>query len=220
MGVRHLFFLTPLSRDTQCSRALFSTGLPATWDRHYRAGLHLFDPMLRLATRQAGAFAWPEAFSGDSLSAREWRYMRIAGRYGLARGLGVACYGPFGRSGFLGGAWPGEEPPGEQALIRFGAIGQAAFQRYCALAPFEEDIRPLSEREMEVLHWIGRGKSNNVIAEILEISSSSVDAYVRRIFAKLHVTDRTTAALKAFSHGLIVNAGHEQFVENRIVTGS
>jgi DNA-binding CsgD family transcriptional regulator len=56
---------------------------------------------------------------------------------------------------------------------------------------------------LDVIRWIGEGKSNAVIAEILGISKNSVDSYVKRIFAKLGVSDRTTAAVRAVALGLI-----------------
>lgn len=57
-----------------------------------------------------------------------------------------------------------------------------------------------------------RGKSNPVIGEILGLSRSSVDTYIRRIFAKLHVSDRTAACVRAYSLGY---ASSDE-VENRV----
>ena len=50
---------------------------------------------------------------------------------------------------------------------------------------------------------MAQGKSNGVIADILSISPGTVDTYLRRIFEKLDVTDRTSAAVKGVSMGLI-----------------
>jgi LuxR family transcriptional regulator/LuxR family quorum-sensing system transcriptional regulator CciR len=41
------------------------------------------------------------------------------------------------------------------------------------------------------------------MAEILDLSPNTVDTYVRRIFRKLHVGDRVTAALRGLALGLI-----------------
>jgi DNA-binding NarL/FixJ family response regulator len=55
--------------------------------------------------------------------------------------------------------------------------------------------RPLSEgltpREMEVVARLRQGKPNKVIAYELEISESTVKAFVRRILIKLHALNRT-----------------------------
>ncbi|WP_217272256.1 response regulator transcription factor [Sphingopyxis sp. BSNA05] len=67
----------------------------------------------------------------------------------------------------------------------------------------EDRIPSLSNREHEVLLWIARGKSNSDIATILDISGSSVDTYVRRVFDKLNVNHRIAAILKGLHLGLV-----------------
>ena len=52
--------------------------------------------------------------------------------------------------------------------------------------------------------WIARGKSYGVIADILDVSRHTVDTLVRRIFEKLGVTDRTTAAIRAVGAGIVI----------------
>ncbi len=61
----------------------------------------------------------------------------------------------------------------------------------------------LSRRENEVLTWIARGKSSADVATILGISISSVDTYTRRIFEKMGVNDRVSAAVSGVVEGLI-----------------
>ncbi len=81
---------------------------------------------------------------------------------------------------------------------------QLAYSRYRQLAPKNHgaDIG-LSEREREIMLWVTRGKSNSVIGSILGISASTVDTYMRRIFRKLDVADRTSAAMRAVAIGAI-----------------
>lgn len=61
----------------------------------------------------------------------------------------------------------------------------------------------LSQREIEVLSWISRGKSSTDIATILGIQRSSVDTYTRRIFQKLGVHNRVGAAISGVTQGLV-----------------
>ena len=63
----------------------------------------------------------------------------------------------------------------------------------------------LTEREVEVLRLLTKGKSNNEIAEHLFISSSTVKNHVSSIIAKLGVKSRTEAATKALRLKLISN---------------
>ncbi|POF28284.1 regulatory LuxR family protein [Roseibium marinum] len=53
----------------------------------------------------------------------------------------------------------------------------------------------LTEREAEVLSWIANGKSNKEIAAILEMSPRTVNKHLDRIFGKLGVENRTSAAI-------------------------
>ena len=62
----------------------------------------------------------------------------------------------------------------------------------------------LTAREMEVLHQIVQGKSNPEIAEVLVVTSGTVKVHVANVLAKLEVSDRTQAAVRAIESGLVV----------------
>ena len=55
----------------------------------------------------------------------------------------------------------------------------------------------ITAREAEVLLWIGRGKTNKDIGEILGLSPRTVNKHLEQIYAKLGVENRASAALKA-----------------------
>jgi ATP/maltotriose-dependent transcriptional regulator MalT len=61
----------------------------------------------------------------------------------------------------------------------------------------------LSPREAEVLGLVAQGKTNQQIAENLFISMATAKVHVRRIIAKLGVSDRTQAVVRAFELGLV-----------------
>ncbi len=63
-------------------------------------------------------------------------------------------------------------------------------------------VKPLSERELEVLHWLASGASNQEIGRRLYIQESTVKRHVYNIFGKLRVRNRTQAALKARKLGI------------------
>jgi len=60
----------------------------------------------------------------------------------------------------------------------------------------------LTERERQVLAFLGRGFSNAAIASSLRLAEGTVRNHVSAILAKLGVSDRTQAALIALRHGL------------------
>ncbi|MFL5696231.1 MAG: response regulator [Ktedonobacteraceae bacterium] len=68
-----------------------------------------------------------------------------------------------------------------------------------------EDLLPkqLSEREYEVLRLLAQGKTNPEIAQQLTISVGTVKIHVEHILAKLRVSDRTQAAVRAIELGLL-----------------
>lgn len=71
--------------------------------------------------------------------------------------------------------------------------------RPSSLPPADE---PLTEREIEVLIKVARGLSNQEIADTLVISERTVRTHVSNILSKLHLANRTQAALYALKEGL------------------
>ena len=71
-------------------------------------------------------------------------------------------------------------------------------------APLAE---PLTPRELEVLGHLAQGHTNRKIAEILTLSPGTVKRHVEHIIAKMGVSDRTQAAVKAYELGLITAPG-------------
>jgi two-component system NarL family response regulator len=61
----------------------------------------------------------------------------------------------------------------------------------------------LTDREITVLRLVADGKTNKEIANSLNLSEKTVKNHVRNIFHKLHVYDRTQAAILAIRKGLI-----------------
>jgi len=90
--------------------------------------------------------------------------------------------------------WPSHNGGLLLAVMRWNAI-------YCTLHLYEEPdpgpeqrlLAMLTEREIEVLHWLAQGKSNAVVAEILDISEATVRKHVQHVLAKLQRENRTGA---------------------------
>ena len=64
----------------------------------------------------------------------------------------------------------------------------------------------LSERELEVLRLIADGMTNAAIATKLTISEKTVKKHVSNILSKLHLLDRTQAAVLAWQQGVVSNS--------------
>ncbi|MFT5519665.1 MAG: DNA-binding CsgD family transcriptional regulator [Enterobacterales bacterium] len=57
-----------------------------------------------------------------------------------------------------------------------------------------QDKLNITKRESHVLLWIAHGKTNKEVTEILAISPKTVDKHLEKIYRKLGVGNRTSAA--------------------------
>jgi two-component system, NarL family, response regulator LiaR len=97
--------------------------------------------------------------------------------------------------------------------IRRAAAGEATLHPRVASRVIQEiqglngkELNPyseLTEREMEVLKLIAKGLSNSEIAGDLVISENTVKGHVSNILSKLHLADRTQAAVFAWQQGIV-----------------
>jgi LuxR family transcriptional regulator, maltose regulon positive regulatory protein len=69
--------------------------------------------------------------------------------------------------------------------------------------PAQPLIEPLSPRELEVLHFMAQGRSNQEMSERLFLALSTVKGHNRKIFGKLQVQRRTEAVARARELGLL-----------------
>src|ERR1051325_774732 len=105
------------------------------------------------------------------------------------------------------------EPEELAVAIRKAAQGEAVLDSRVASRIVKElqglqkeDVNPfteLSEREFDVLRLIAAGKSNADIAETLVIGESTVKTHIGNILKKLHLDDRTQAAVYAWQEGIV-----------------
>ena len=67
--------------------------------------------------------------------------------------------------------------------------------------PADAGLRSLTPREREVLALLAEGRTNRQLADALTVSEKTVKTHVSSILAKLHLPDRTAAALYALRGG-------------------
>ncbi len=67
----------------------------------------------------------------------------------------------------------------------------------------EPAVRPLSEREQEILQLIAKGVSNNEAAKLLNLSKATIRTHLEHIYRKLEVTNRVEAVTEGIRKGLI-----------------
>lgn len=210
-GFQAVYYLSPVSRDRTTGRNLTSQGFPDSWSRQYRRRLRFIDPLPDYAMTLMHVFRWGSVLETLDLTPAQQRYHQLLQDVGMGDGLAMAVWGPGGRCGFIGFGMPVDDSAFRpQSYIGVGLIGQMSFNRYCSLIEEQAagSIR-LSPRELEILHWASRGKSNVDMAEIIGISRGTVDTYMRRVFRKFGTNDRTVACIRAHELGFIHATGVE-----------
>ena len=88
------------------------------------------------------------------------------------------------------------------------AITRRLVERFVATAPTggsaqRERFAELTERELEVLGLVARGRSNAEVAGELFLSEATVKTHVTRILAKLGLRDRVQIVVLAYESGLV-----------------
>ena len=88
-------------------------------------------------------------------------------------------------------------------LAIFGAKGLKSENTSYSPPVAQPLIEPLSRRELEVLHLVAQGLSNQEISERLVLALETVKGHNKKIFGKLHVQRRTEAVARARELGLL-----------------
>jgi DNA-binding NarL/FixJ family response regulator len=127
-----------------------------------------------------------------------------------AAGYVLKGVGPGQLVGAVRGTLGGESPVDQELVMRLvRRLAEEADPpprpQAESLAGKREEPAPglLTSREVDVLRSLSTGKTNRQIAEELHLSLSTVKRHLERIIAKLGVSDRTQAAVKAIELGLI-----------------
>jgi len=102
---------------------------------------------------------------------------------------------------------PQELVEGIRAVMRGEALLNPAVAAKL-MQEFAQEARPaaaqmLTEREMDVIRLIARGRSNKEIAQDLGVAEKTVKTHVSNILGKLQLADRTQAALYAVKERIV-----------------
>jgi NarL family two-component system response regulator LiaR len=112
------------------------------------------------------------------------------------------------RAGALSYVLKESEPEELLSAIRRAARGETVLDPRIAAQVVDglrgkESPDRLTPRELDVLARIARGQSNRQIASGLRVSEETVKTHVSNLLSKLHVADRTEAAIRALRSGLV-----------------
>ncbi|WP_216611986.1 LuxR C-terminal-related transcriptional regulator [Myxococcus xanthus] len=188
-------------------------GLAQAWvmmvrGRHDKA--HAILEVLRASAHEVGYVSRETALLA-TIAVCHWRAGdAMAAFAALNRGFALAQRFGFGRSVF-------DETPGLQEVVIAAArqrkLSYAFPDRYARryqdllsagarvprefAAPPSAPLEPLTERELQMLKLLAQGLSNQEISERSNVALSTTKWHLRNVFAKLDVTTRTAAIVKA-----------------------
>lgn len=178
---------------------------PAVIEAYLNSNYEQIDIVPRMTLAQGKPLRWRQVWAAIETTEEERQFLALLRAVDLGDGFTLPCYGPGGRDGYVSiGSMTPDARMDDASVREMHLSAQAAHLRICEFTAGEPSHgKPLSAREREILDWVARGKSNSVIADILCISAGTVDTYLRRIYEKLGVSDRTSAAVRGIGMGLI-----------------
>ena len=91
----------------------------------------------------------------------------------------------------------------EAAPVPQVAATPEAMPAPAAAAEEESPLKPLSDREKEILQLIAKGVSNSEAAKLLSLSKATIRTHLEHIYRKLEVTNRVEAVTEGIRKGLI-----------------
>lgn len=196
--VHHIRFGHP-SRDK-----IRLSNYPLEWLAVLRENEAFQDPVLKAAERSSTGFLWSKVEEVLPLTDGQRKHMKRAVRFGLAEGFTVPNHVPgetFGSCHFAvrrHSMLPAESVPAAQAL---GSFAFEAARR--ALTKYEEPSEnfvtpaPLTERQRDCVLFAARGKSDSVIAQLLDIRPSTVNEHIEAAKRRYSVATRTQLIVRA-----------------------
>jgi LuxR family quorum-sensing system transcriptional regulator CciR len=196
--VHHIRFGRPTSDKVRLSN------YPLEWLAVLRQNECFDEPVLKAAERAGTGFRWSRLHELITMTENQQRHMERAVRHGLAEGFTVPNHVPgetFGSCHFAVSeltALPEESLPAAQALGSF-AFEAARRMLQQSHEPSEAYVvpAPLTGRQRDCLLFAARGKSDSVIAELLNIRPKTVNEHIEAAKRRYSVATRTQLIVRA-----------------------
>ena len=192
------------------SRHVRLSNYPLDWLAYVREQARLPDPVIRAAERHGSGFTWDRLDGLLSMTGKEQDYMRRAARHGIAQGYTVANHVPGERPGSCNFVVRPGRPLPEASVPAVQALGHFAFEAARRLLaagdePSENWVipAPLSERQRECLLLVARGKSDSIIAQLLDIRPRTVNGHIEAAKRRYAVATRAQLLVRALYHSEI-----------------
>lgn len=182
---------------------------------YFNKKLYQDDPVVHIATERHEPFCTAEIrkMSPPKPKGKRIRLLYdIEKRFGFHQDIYIPVHTPF-RTQVFYAYFLGDNPANQQLINQILPELQLQVTQFVAsIADFiilggdDETVDLLlSKREQECLMWMAKGRSNNDIAQILELSERTIKFHVKNILLKLNASNRTEAVAIAARTGWIIN---------------
>lgn len=180
---------------------------PQDWVSYYvEQRMDTYDPIIKYGIQQNHCFTWKDGSNYFGLTHKQIECLNQAEGAGLNNGIAIPMHSLGNNMAGVSLATSEKRDHNHYQRDLMTAMSNHMYMRFIDLSSSQQKVIEniiLTNREREVLIWVGQGKSNHKIAQIINISSNTVDFHLRNIFKKLDVNSRVLAVVKAMKLGLI-----------------
>lgn len=195
LGFNH-FMMTrlPAMNEKNAEPYIIARTWPDEWLVQYRFENYFWsDPVTKLSFGYAQAFTWAEARDRSTRTQAALRIASEAKSIGMVDGLGFPMGDPSAAQAVVSLAADQmiRLPDSAKALIRMMCV--ACEVRAIQLIEKPPAMRPLTDKEREVLQWIANGKTTGEAADILGLSNPTIAKHLNSAKQKLSSSNITQA---------------------------
>ncbi len=210
-AVRRLGFQSFAYLSFAHPRSAFLSSYPEVWKGHYvRNGYERIDPVVVQARKSRTGFYWDGSRPSTPTSLAQRRLFREASAFGINNGVTVPIHGGFGQLAAFTLAGEDRDPAfpryASEALDMLHLLGlyyHAHARAKLQLGLLNVDQSPLTQRELQCLVWMAKGKTMTEAAVLLRISTRTVRFHMDNARAKLSASTIPHAVAEATRRGLI-----------------
>ncbi|MGB8839965.1 MAG: LuxR family transcriptional regulator [Aliidongia sp.] len=186
-----------------------STYPPVWWQKYCESRYDHIDPIISRVHHSTLPFIWSIDDDWGPLTKLQQRFFREAEEHGICHGFTIPIHDQHNRAANLTVAaadhyrqFVERAESFRHELHLIALYLHAHIQRW--LLPGGQVEQPvLTEREIECIQWVARGKSANDIADILQIKPRTVTFHVENAKRKFGVASLPQAVAKAITQDLI-----------------
>lgn len=179
---------------------------PDAWVHYFdEHALSVSDPMHRASQRAITGFRWSEIAAMINLTSRDRQILSDAREHGLGDGFTIPAHLPGEASGSCSFAAAAGTDLDEAMLPLAQLAGQFGYEaaRRIVQRRAPPAAPALTERQIECIMWVARGKTDWEIASILGVSRATVGEHLRHARERYDAPTRAMLPVRALYDGAL-----------------